>query len=71
MFIPEKAFELLARQGIEKLKDPALQCAELVLDELIRIAGAAETKTLARYATINKMPKCGMGGDPNLRSTSG
>eukprot|EP00026_Physarum_polycephalum_P003565 Phypoly_transcript_03578.p1 GENE.Phypoly_transcript_03578~~Phypoly_transcript_03578.p1 ORF type:complete len:535 (+),score=118.20 Phypoly_transcript_03578:792-2396(+) len=54
LFIPERAFEMLIRKRIEKLKDPALQVAELILDELVRIAGAAETKTLSRFPVLRE-----------------
>lgn len=44
----------LIKKRIEKLKDPALQIAELILDELIRIAGAAEAKTLSRFPVLRE-----------------
>jgi len=54
LFIPERAFELLIKKRIEKLKDPSLQIAELILDELIRIAGSAEAKTLSRFPVLRE-----------------
>ena len=44
----------LIKKRIEKLKDPALQVAELILDELVRIAGAAEAKTLSRFPVLRE-----------------
>jgi len=54
LFIPEKAFELLIKKRIEKMKDPSLQVAELILDELVRIAGSSEAKTLSRFPVLRE-----------------
>jgi len=44
LFVPETAFETLIRQQIERLREPSLQCAELVLNELLRIVTQLESK---------------------------
>eukprot|EP01113_Clastostelium_recurvatum_P022676 TRINITY_DN2711_c0_g1_i4.p1 TRINITY_DN2711_c0_g1~~TRINITY_DN2711_c0_g1_i4.p1 ORF type:complete len:791 (+),score=210.28 TRINITY_DN2711_c0_g1_i4:18-2390(+) len=52
LFVPDQAFELLMRRQIEKMKDPALRAAELVLEELVRISSIVEGKTLARFPVL-------------------
>jgi hypothetical protein len=41
--VPQGAFEVLVKRQIELLKDPSMQCAELILSELQRIASNLET----------------------------
>ncbi len=47
-------FTRLIKKRIEKLKDPSLQIAELILDELVRIASASEAKTLSRFPVLRE-----------------
>jgi hypothetical protein len=44
LFIPEAAFEMLVKSAIARLEEPALQCVELVYDELQRIVGQLDHK---------------------------
>jgi dynamin 1-like protein len=37
LFVPEVAFEVLAKQQINRLESPALQCVQLVFEELRRV----------------------------------
>ena len=37
LFVPEVAFETLVKRQVAKLEEPALQCAELVYEELTRV----------------------------------
>jgi replication fork clamp-binding protein CrfC len=43
LFVPESAFELLVRRQIARMKEPSLQCVDLVFDELERIVRSIET----------------------------
>ncbi|KAF2075389.1 hypothetical protein CYY_003313 [Polysphondylium violaceum] len=52
MFIPQKTFDSLIKSQIERLKEPALICSELVLDELLRILIHVESDTLARFPVL-------------------
>lgn len=54
LLIPQEPFELLVRRAIVKLLDPALQCSELVYDELLKIAEAACPRELSRFPTLQK-----------------
>jgi replication fork clamp-binding protein CrfC len=36
LFVPDSAFEILAKKQIEALREPAIQCAEVVYNELIK-----------------------------------
>ncbi len=39
LFVGTAAFEVIVKQQIKRLEDPALKCCQLVYDELIRILG--------------------------------
>jgi vacuolar protein sorting-associated protein 1 len=39
IFVGTAAFEVIVKQQIKRLEDPALKCCQLVYDELIRILG--------------------------------
>eukprot|EP01132_Coremiostelium_polycephalum_P007730 gene7730-9506_t len=52
MFIPQKTFDTLTKIQIEKLKDPALQCADLVLDEMLRILTHVDSNILSRFPVL-------------------
>ena len=43
LFVPESAFDVLVRVQIARLEAPALQCVDLVQEELLRIALACES----------------------------
>jgi dynamin 1-like protein len=43
LFIPEISFELLVKKQIARLLKPAIDCVDLVFDELKRVAGQCET----------------------------
>jgi len=52
LFVPEGAFEMLVRRQIMLLREPALQCAELVQVELQRIAAQLDHKELGRFVLL-------------------
>jgi len=54
LFVPEVAFELLARKQIAKLSAPSLQCADLVFDELQRVLMMSEVPEFRRYAGLRE-----------------
>lgn len=54
LFVPEAAFEMLVRRHIERLREPSLQCAELVLQELLRVVAQLESKDLVRFTLLRQ-----------------
>jgi dynamin 1-like protein len=54
LFVPEAAFELLARQKITRLESPSLDCVEYVFDELQRIVGHVESRELQRFMALRE-----------------
>eukprot|EP01133_Synstelium_polycarpum_P006750 gene6750-7845_t len=54
MFIPQKTFDSLIRIQIEKLKDPAINCADLVLDELLRILTQVDSHIFSRFPVLRE-----------------
>ncbi|EGG17121.1 dynamin B [Cavenderia fasciculata] len=54
MFIPQKTFDSLTRIQIDKLKDPALQCADTVLDELLRICTQVDSQVFNRFPLLRE-----------------
>ena len=65
MFIPQGAFELIVKKQIELLKEPSLQCADMVLSELQRIAIRLEnTVRLLRRISFNTTLKYYVGAKP-------
>lgn len=46
LFVGTTAFEVIVKQQIRRLEDPALRCCALVYDELIRILGSLLSKTV-------------------------
>jgi len=54
LMIPEAPFEILVRTAIRKLLSPALQCSDLVHQELLRIAAACQNDALARFPLLQK-----------------
>jgi len=49
LFISEVAFEILVKGQIEKLRRPALNCADLVFEELQRVAAQSTTPQMCRF----------------------
>eukprot|EP01125_Pyxidicula_operculata_P019832 TRINITY_DN7218_c0_g1_i2.p1 TRINITY_DN7218_c0_g1~~TRINITY_DN7218_c0_g1_i2.p1 ORF type:complete len:272 (+),score=54.17 TRINITY_DN7218_c0_g1_i2:225-1040(+) len=49
LFVPDKAFEVLAQRQIKLLREPSLHAAESVHNELIKIIGEVENRDLKRY----------------------
>lgn len=47
LFVGTTAFEVIVKQQIRRLEDPALRCCTLVYDELIRILGQLLAKTVS------------------------
>ncbi|KAK1927416.1 Dynamin central region-domain-containing protein [Papiliotrema laurentii] len=56
LFVGTTAFEVIVKQQIRRLEDPALRCCTLVYDELIRILGQLLTKTSSfkRYPELKE-----------------
>ncbi|EGC31084.1 hypothetical protein DICPUDRAFT_57918 [Dictyostelium purpureum] len=54
MFIPQKIFDSLIKKQIEKVKEPMLQCSELVLEELLRILGQVDSTLLSRFPVLRE-----------------
>lgn len=52
LFVPEMSFDLLVRRQIARLEQPGLQCADLVFDEMQRIAAQCEGTDLTRFPTL-------------------
>eukprot|EP01116_Phalansterium_solitarium_P013956 TRINITY_DN31424_c0_g1_i1.p1 TRINITY_DN31424_c0_g1~~TRINITY_DN31424_c0_g1_i1.p1 ORF type:complete len:784 (+),score=272.29 TRINITY_DN31424_c0_g1_i1:89-2353(+) len=52
LFVPEAAFELLMKRQIERLREPAKRCAEMTLDELLRIVTNLDNKELNRFRIL-------------------
>ena len=59
LFVGTAAFEVIVKQQIKRLEDPALKCCQLVYDELIRILGQLLTKIVRRLTIVYLLsPKC-------------
>jgi len=52
LFVPEAAFELLAKRQILRLEAPSLQCAELCFEELQRIVLIADLPEFQRFVNL-------------------
>jgi dynamin 1-like protein len=52
LFVGTAAFEVIVKQQIKRLEDPAVKCCQLVYDELIRILG----QLLAKVAAFKRYP---------------
>jgi len=53
LFIPENAFEALARRQISLLEEPALECVEQVYDELKKLFEVLEEKSFPQYHNLS------------------
>lgn len=42
--MPESSFEVLVKKAIQRLKEPSMQCVNLVFDELMRLLNTYNTK---------------------------
>ncbi|KAL3918789.1 MAG: hypothetical protein SGILL_004071, partial [Bacillariaceae sp.] len=54
IFVPEVAFDILVRRQIARLESPGVECADLVYEELQRIAAQAEPKELGRFPNLKE-----------------
>lgn len=54
LFVPEMAFEVLSKQQIARLETPALQCVQLVYEELRRIISDIEIPEFRRFPNLRK-----------------
>ncbi len=52
LFVPEMSFDLLVRRQIARLEQPGLQCADLVFDEMQRMALLCEGIDLTRFPSL-------------------
>eukprot|EP01114_Cavostelium_apophysatum_P006134 TRINITY_DN1737_c0_g1_i2.p1 TRINITY_DN1737_c0_g1~~TRINITY_DN1737_c0_g1_i2.p1 ORF type:complete len:581 (-),score=199.30 TRINITY_DN1737_c0_g1_i2:39-1781(-) len=52
LVVPEKTFDLLIKRQIPLLKEPSQRCAELILEELLRIVTQIDTPEMARFRTL-------------------
>lgn len=53
LFVPENAFETLARRQIALLEEPALECADQVYDELRKLFDALEQRAFPQYHNLS------------------
>ena len=51
LFTPDKAFEAIVKKQIERLKEPATKCVDLVMTELSSVVRSC-TETVARYPRL-------------------
>ena len=49
LFVGTTAFEVIVKQQIKRLEEPALKCCQLVYDELIRILGQLLGKIVSSH----------------------
>eukprot|EP01118_Nematostelium_gracile_P000753 TRINITY_DN10770_c0_g1_i1.p1 TRINITY_DN10770_c0_g1~~TRINITY_DN10770_c0_g1_i1.p1 ORF type:complete len:749 (+),score=252.76 TRINITY_DN10770_c0_g1_i1:179-2425(+) len=54
LFVPESAFELLVRRQLVRIQEPAIQCVDLVYDELDRIIANINSPELARFHALRE-----------------
>lgn len=54
LFVPEISFDLLVRRQISRLEQPGLQCADLVFDELQRMAAQCEPIEFQRFPELRE-----------------
>jgi|EP00505_MAST-04D_sp_SCG-Rhode-Island_P003266 dynamin 1-like protein len=52
LFVPEVSFELLVKDQIKRLEQPAQQCVDLVYDELQRVASQCESPEIERFSNL-------------------
>eukprot|EP01130_Rhizamoeba_saxonica_P010880 TRINITY_DN4484_c1_g2_i1.p1 TRINITY_DN4484_c1_g2~~TRINITY_DN4484_c1_g2_i1.p1 ORF type:complete len:724 (+),score=140.97 TRINITY_DN4484_c1_g2_i1:25-2196(+) len=52
LFVPDSAFELLARKHIELLRHPSVLCSDMVYTELLRIIAQIENKDMMRFPKL-------------------
>ena len=56
LFVPESSFELLVKNQIKRLKEPALRCVELVNLELQRVINTCIQTELSRFKGTATFP---------------
>jgi len=54
LFVPDRAFEILVKQQIQKLRVPCISCVERVFEELGRVAVSCETTEIKRFRHFNE-----------------
>ena len=54
LFVPEIAFDLLVKKQIIRLEEPALQCCDLIFDELLSIANQCDAPEFSRYEFLRE-----------------
>jgi dynamin 1-like protein len=56
LFVGTAAFEVIVKQQIKRLEEPAIKCCQLVYDELIRILGQllAKVQAFRRYPALRE-----------------
>jgi dynamin 1-like protein len=52
LFVPEISFDILVKTTISRLEQPGIQCADLVYEELQRIASQSEPTELTRFPKL-------------------
>jgi len=53
LFIPEMAFEILIKQQISRIQEPALECSHLVYEELRKILFHINIPDISRFEVLN------------------
>eukprot|EP01103_Thecamoeba_quadrilineata_P012017 TRINITY_DN299_c0_g1_i2.p1 TRINITY_DN299_c0_g1~~TRINITY_DN299_c0_g1_i2.p1 ORF type:complete len:651 (-),score=133.95 TRINITY_DN299_c0_g1_i2:332-2284(-) len=54
LFVPEMAFELLVKRQILKLKEPSLECTDLVFSELQRVVTLLDSSEASRFPKLQE-----------------
>lgn len=54
LFVPDGAFEALIKQHIHLLREPSLQCADMVMQEVSKIITAIDLKELDRFHILRE-----------------
>ena len=54
LFMPGASFEVLVKKSVALLKEPAMQCVNLVYEELLRLLNTYHTKELARFSRLRE-----------------
>uniref|UniRef100_A0A6B2KZI7 Dynamin GTPase n=1 Tax=Arcella intermedia TaxID=1963864 RepID=A0A6B2KZI7_9EUKA len=52
LFVPDAAFEILAQRQIKWLREPSLQAAEMVFNELSKLVMELDSKELMRFSSL-------------------
>eukprot|EP00948_MAST-09A_sp_MAST-9A-sp1_P001910 g1910.t1 len=54
LFIPDEAFHVVIRKGIETLREPSVRCVRDVYEELMTLAISIQTPTMGRFGALEQ-----------------